>query len=173
MGQQPNVPFDMSDLPRPKAKTAPARRWSPGRPGDLDKPSEVPWGGAFGTTGPDTGYAARLLAGRALAVAPNEDPHNAEAAVVAIAGARASHAGRAPISEDVDVALVLLAFDHTGLPEDTVADISERRRDWIANLNHDRAAARALVAAIPVTVLVATPAEIRARLRAGEDLVQR
>jgi len=173
MGQQPNVPFDMSDLPRPKAKTAPARRWSPHRPGDFSSPSEVPWGGAFGTTGPDTGYAARLVASRRLALEPHEDRHNAEVAIVALAGARASQARRAPIGEDVEVAMVLLAYDETGLPADTVADLAERRRAWSANLGHDAAAARALVAAVALTVLASSPDEIRARMRAGEDLILR
>ncbi|MGI9610970.1 MAG: hypothetical protein ACR2NL_11825 [Acidimicrobiia bacterium] len=136
-------------------------------------PADVPWGGAFGTTGPDTGYAARLVASRELALSDHEERHNAEAAVVAIAGARASLAGRAPTGQDIDAALVLLGYDPTGLPHELVADLVDRRRDWTANLNHDAVASRALVAAIDPDVLKSTAEQIRARMRAGEDLIDR
>ena len=61
MGQQPNMPLTMADLPRPEPHPGPARGWRAGRPGDPSSPADVPWGGAFGTPGPDTGYALRLL----------------------------------------------------------------------------------------------------------------
>ena len=55
MGQQPNMPLTVEDLPRPEPHPAPARRWRAGRPGDPALPADVPWGGAFGTPGPDPG----------------------------------------------------------------------------------------------------------------------
>ena len=62
MGQQPNIELEIADLPRPRPAPDPARRWKPSRPGELHSPEEVPWGGAFGTTGPDTGFVYRLIA---------------------------------------------------------------------------------------------------------------
>ncbi len=102
MGQQPNMPLSIEDLPRPEAHPAPARRWQAKRPGDLAGPAEVPWGGAFGTPGPDTGYALRLLA---------DGAHGPEAvrALAALAGARASRLGRAPVAADVEAAEIILA----------------------------------------------------------------
>ena len=173
MGQQPNVPLDLSDLPRPRPKTAAARRWSPDRPGDLNSPDQVPWGGAFGTTGPDTGYAAKLVAGREITLGDDEDRHNAETALAALAGARASRLGRGPTAEDVDVALLLLGYDEEGLPPEVVDDISARRRGWLANLSHNTVALRELVASVAPAVLVATPGELRSRLRSGEQLIGR
>ena len=111
MGQQPNIELEISDLPRPTAHTAPARSWRPERPGDLNAPGDVPTGGAFGSTGPDPGYALRLVRSIDLAVAPAEQGHNAEAAVAAIAGARAARFRRAPTLEDVEIAALVRRRD--------------------------------------------------------------
>ena len=86
MGQQPNIELEIADLPRPTARPAPARRWSPSRPGEMNTPEDVPWGGAFGTTGPDTGYALSLVGQRDLVLAHGEHRANAEAAIAAVAG---------------------------------------------------------------------------------------
>ena len=102
MGQQPNLPLALEDRPRPEPQPAPARRWRAGRPGDLSGPGEVPWGGAFGTPGPDTGYALRLLADAGRC----GDEATALAAVVA---ARSSWLGRAPVAADLEAAEILLA----------------------------------------------------------------
>ena len=102
MGQQPNLPLTLEDRPRPEPQPAPARRWRAGRPGDLSGPGEVPWGGAFGTPGPDTGYALRLLADAGRC----GDEATALAAVVA---ARSSRLGRAPVAADLEAAEILLA----------------------------------------------------------------
>ena len=107
MGQQPNMPLTMEDLPRPEPRPGPARRWRAGRPGDLASPADVPWGGAFGTPGPDTGYALRLLAGRA------GEPGEARA-LAAIVAARASRLGRAPVPADVVAAEAILSLVPAG-----------------------------------------------------------
>lgn len=171
MGQQPNIELDISDLPRPVSHPAPARRWRPDRPAELESPADVPWGGAYGTTGPDTGYVLKLLAGRHLRTVPGESHHNAEAAVAAVAAARASHFGRAPIGLDVDAAALLLGFDREGIPDAVVDAIEEKRPGWIANLGHDAARARRVVASVPVDVLTLHPDEIRTRMAAGESLL--
>ncbi|MFH1331478.1 MAG: hypothetical protein ABIJ48_12640 [Actinomycetota bacterium] len=103
MGQQPSIPLTVEDLPRPEARPAPARRWRADRPGDLASPTDVPWGGAFGTPGPDTGYALRLLADRS--VGPEESR-----ALAAVMAARASQLGRAPVAADAEAAESILGL---------------------------------------------------------------
>lgn len=102
MGQQPNMPLTIEDLPRAEPRPAPSRRWRATRPGDPSSPREVPWGGAFGTPGPDMGYALRLLA---------DLGENAEEAreLATVMAARASRLGRAPVAADAEAARILLA----------------------------------------------------------------
>lgn len=171
MGQQPNIELEMADLPRPTSKTAPARRWSPNRPGELSSPGDVPWGGAFGTPGPDTGYALRLVKDRRLPLTDFEHRHDVDAGIAAIAGARASLFGRSPTGQDVDVASLLLGFDHDGLPATTVTSLEEDRKDWLATIAHDADRARVLVATLSTDVLRLHPDAIRSRMAAGDRLV--
>ena len=173
MGQQPNIELEISDLPRPVSHPAPARRWRPQRPGELGGPEDVPWGGAYGTTGPDTGYVLRLIADRHLRTVPGESHHNAEAAVAAIAAARASLFGRAPIAQDVDVAALVLGFDRREIPDTVVDAIEADRPAWLANLGHDAGKARELVASVTTETLALHPDEIRRRMAAGERLLTR
>jgi len=168
VGQQPNIELEISDLPRPRPKTAPARAWKPDRPGELGTPADVPWGGSFGTTGPDTGYVLRLLASRPITLAAGEQRSNVDAAVVALAGARASALGRAPIGQDVDVALLVLGLEPDGIPTETLEAITAERVRRLPGLAHDPTRVRALVAAVPADRLRATPDELRAAVAAGE-----
>ena len=173
MGQQPNIELEMSDLPRPVALTAPARRWRPDRPGDACGPGDVPHGVGFGTAGPDTGYALRLAATRELPVPQSEQIHNARAAVAAIAGARAAHFGRAPIMEDVDVGALLLGYDPQGVAPELLQDLAVDRPHLIANVGHSARRSLALVALVPAAVLRSSPKDIRARMAIGERLLGR
>jgi hypothetical protein len=173
MGQQPNIELEISDLPRPVGHPGAPRRWRPERPGELGSPEEIPWGGAYGTAGPDTGYVLRLLADRHLRTVPGESHHNAEAGVAAVAAARASHFGRGPIGQDIDAASLLLGYDRDGVPDDLADETEAARPAWVANLGHDAAKARALVASVPLDVLVLHPDEIRGRLATGERLLLR
>lgn len=171
MGQQPNIELEISELPRPTAHTAPARHWSPGRPGELNTPGDVPWGGAFGTTGPDTGYALKLVKRHDLELGPSEHRHNVDVAIAAVAGARASRYGRAPISKDIDVALIIFGFVPEGLPGDLIEDLARDRVAWFANVAHNPPKVQEIVAAIPVAVLESVPEELRTRMAAGERLI--
>lgn len=119
MGQQPNMPLTMEDLPRPEPHPAASRRWRAGRPGDMSSPADVPWGGAFGTPGPDTGYALHLLAGRA------GEPEETRA-LATIVSARASRLGRGPVPADVAAAEVIVALLPAGVLPGRGAE--ERRR---------------------------------------------
>ena len=142
MGQQPNIPITLADLPRATPKPAAPGRWRPHRPGEITSPDLMPWGGLFGTPGPDTGYALRLLRDRAL---PGGDEHRAdvEAAILAIVSARGSALGRAPVPQDIDLVIDLLGL---GDPDRLAA------LDGIA---HDHARLRGLVEAAPREVLMA------------------
>jgi len=173
LGQQPNIELEHADLPRPTAHTAPARRWRPNRPGEVTTPDDMPWGGGFGTTGPDAGYVLRLIAERQLALSPGEHRHNVDAAIAAIASARASRFGRAPIDEDVDLAVLLLGYDTNELPQELIDGLRADRLEWLANLSHDAAGRRALVAAIPMAVLESKPGAVRAQMATGRRLINR
>lgn len=142
MGQEPNIPLGFEDLPRPTPKPAAPRRWSPERPGEVGSPSEMPWGGSFGTPGPDTGFAIRIARTRGVP-GPDERRVDAEAAIVAVMAARASAVGRAPTNPDFDVAIDLLGLD---------SDAGFAGLDGIA---HDSKRLRRLIADIPRADLVA------------------
>ncbi len=173
MGQQPNIELVTADLPRPVPVRGPERRWRPQRPGDIGTPGDMPWGGAFGTTGPDAGFAMVLIRRRHLDLAEGEHRHNVEAGIAALAAARASHFGRAPMEADVDVAVALLGYHAEGMPAEVIADLARRRIDWFANIGHDARRSSALVASVPEDVLFATPDEVRRRMAAGEQLITR
>ncbi len=162
MGQEPNIPLRIEDLPRPTPQPDPARRWSPDRPGELHGPDDVPWGGMFGTPGPDAGYVLRLLHHAEFEPAQGEDRHDVEVALAAIAAARASHFGRAPTDEDVQVAMAILGLGE-GIPEAMRAGLAAKRPAWIANISHRPDQLRTLVAAVPRETLALGPDEVRTR----------
>jgi len=165
VGQQPNIQLHLEDLPRPEPHPGPARRWSARRPGDLAGPQQVPWGGAFGTPGPDTGYALRLLAGRPPSATEGEDPAEAERMVAALMAARASLLGRAPVIGDAEVAEMILGLRAGGLTADAAADARRRLS------GHGAEALRRLLEAIDLALLAAPAEEVRRRWATGERLV--
>jgi hypothetical protein len=169
VGQQPNVQLGMEDLPRPVRHPAAARRWTPSRPGDLGSPAAVPWGGAFGTPGPDTGYALRILASREWSLGPREDRHDVEAGVAAIMSARASRLGRAPVVADAEVAEMLLGLRAEDLPGEAVSRLRERRLAVLPGIAHRVAAQRALVASVRIEFLTADANTVRGEVGAGSD----
>ena len=67
-------------------------------------------GSGFGRTGPDSGYALSLIAGRRFELAEGERRADVDVALAAIVSARASLFGRAPTGRDVDMASVLYPF---------------------------------------------------------------
>lgn len=146
MGQPPNVPLDIEDLPRHTTHPAAPQRWTPNRPGDLGGPATVPHGGAFGTPGPDAGYALRLVRGRDLPGGGHRD--DVVAAVATVVAARAAAIGRAPVPADVDAAVALLKLD-------------DAAGGALAGIAHDHARLRALVAGIPAERLVLPPARLQ------------
>lgn len=145
MGQQPNVPLGIEDLPRHTAHPAAPGRWKPDRPGDLTTPAAVPSGGSFGSPGPDSGYALKILRDRPL---PGGAHHRTDVAAVvaAVMAARAAALGRAPVPGDAEAALVLL----------DLADLAP-----LSGIAHDHGRLRGLVSGIPADRLVLPLARLR------------
>jgi len=152
MGQQPNVEIDPSDLPRPTAEPDPPNRWRPTRPGVIVAPQQMPWGGAFGTPGPDAGYALKLVRSADL---PDRTA-GLESVLAAIMAARASMFGRAPVPEDLEVAKILAGFGE-GLP----ADFLERRGRWVEATAHEPSPGRLAVSEVDLELLRLKPDQIR------------
>jgi len=165
MAQQPNIELRITDLPRPVADTGPELPWVPNRPGELAG-TGVPWGGAFGTPGPDAGYALKLVANRDLVLAEHEHRSDADAAVAAVAAAKASLVGRGPTKIDIDAAIIILGYD-------APSDFGAARAAAIGGAaHHHPERIRHLVAGIPADVFDATVDELRERAAAGESLVE-
>jgi hypothetical protein len=162
MGQQPNMPLEIEDLPRRRPAPGAPRRWSPNRPGEMSSPSDVPKGGRFGTPGPDAGYALRLLRQRDLPTIDGESRADLETALLALILARVSRRGRAPTASDVEAAEAIL---EVGGPDPSW------RLAWTSGLAHGHQGAAHLVAAVDDETLVASTDELGERARAGERLV--
>jgi len=169
MGQEPTFEISPGDLPRTTAEPAPALRWKASRPGDLHAPSDVPWGGAFGTPGPDTGYALKLASDAVYELDAGESRHNVESTLVLIMGARASLFGKAPSADDLGFGLILLGLDSSQeIPEAVMARLMESRRHWAPRVAHSKSAARALAARLTPQLLGWSLADLRQRLALGE-----
>lgn len=137
MAQQPHVDLSPSELPRPVLEPAPARRDRPRRPGTIIAPQEKPEGGVFGTPGPDTGWALRILSTADL---PEDNPR-LRRVLVALMSARAAHYGRAPVPEDLEVALTL-----AGLGRNRSDELDARRERWVVAAAHEKSPGRTAVA---------------------------
>jgi hypothetical protein len=170
VGQQPNIELEISDLPRPRPKPDPARSWVPGRPGELGGPEDMRWGAGFGRTGPDSGYALSLIAGRRLDLAEGEHRANVDAALAAIVSARSSLFGRAPTGKDLDLAIVLLGLD-PATPESLRREMGEKRKTWFAAAGHHPSKLFSFVSSLDTEVLRLTADEARSRMAAGAALI--
>lgn len=137
MAQQPNVELSPGDLPKAVLEPAPARRQRIPRPGVITAPDEKPSGPGFGTPGPDTGWALRIIGQTDLP----EDTPALRKLLSALMGARAAYFGRAPIHEDLEVALALVGLGH-GRSE----ELDARRERWIAVTSHEKSPGRTAVA---------------------------
>lgn len=155
MAQQPNVELTAEELPRPIPQPGPAHK-ARDKPGIPDGPEDVPSGGPFGTTGPDPGWALRLLSMTEL---PDDDPR-LRRVVNGLMLARSAVLGRAPVPEDIEVALILC-----GYMEDPPAEIVERRKRWLAAVPHETRPGETAVAEIDRAVLVNEPAQLADLLR--------
>ena len=156
MAQQPNVESTEAHKPRVTLEPGPAVKWRSSKPGIPTGPADVPSGGGFGSAGPDPGWALKLVANADL---PDDDP-DLGSVVTGLVLARASASGRAPIPEDIDVALVLCGYF-----EDASPALFERRERWIAAVPHDKRPGQTAAAEVDRELIVAKPDQIRYALR--------
>ena len=144
MAQQPNVEITEAEQPRQHLEPGPADGWRANKPGIPEGPGEVPRGGLFGYTGPDHGWAQRVIDEVGLPV----DDSNLAAVVLGLTQARAAAFGRAPVPSDVYVALALCGFG------DDVPDwVIERRKHWLAAAAHDKRPGETAVAEVDRALL--------------------
>lgn len=126
------------------------------RPGMITSPQQMEWGGAFGTPGPDTGYAFKII--RAADLPERSDA--LELVLVALMAARASLFGRAPIHEDLEVAKIIVGIGYNLPPE-----LAERRNRWLEATAHEASPGRTAVAEIDPDLLRFRPEAVAKRLR--------
>jgi hypothetical protein len=145
-----------------RAYESPPRRpdpWRADRPGDFT--GAQPRGRSLGSQGPDQGYALKLarevfLPQLALGGVAADD---ALAGGVAVALARASVFGRAPVAHDLRLAFGLWGFLDPSPP----ADLVEARKAAFAGVAHPHhyAELRALVDTVPESTLRLAHGEVR------------
>ena len=159
MGQQPNIELTEAEKPRGEPEPPPARRWRPTKPGLITSPDQVPAGGRFGSAGPDAGWALRLLAQADL---PDSDPR-LKGVVQGLMMARAAAYGRAPVVEDLDLALVVCGYGY-----EPPADVLSRRERWLAAVPHEARPGQTAVAELDRELLMAKPEQARWALARGD-----
>ncbi len=159
MGQPPNI--ELSDGARPRAELQPAaaRGWKPARPAEIGSPDQAVSGGAFGRPGPDTGWVLRII--RQTEFERGRQPEDLEAIVATVAAARASHFGRGPTVEDVEVALILLGLRPAGIPDQVLAGLTEGRERSLRQAAHERVKGRALLSTFSPAMLTSSPDHLR------------
>lgn len=156
MAQQPNV--EITDAERPRAIPQPgvAVKWRADKPGLPVGPTGTPGGGYFGTTGPDHGWGMRLVNQADL---PDDDP-DLRRVLAGLVMARAAALGRAPVKEDLEVALILCGYD-----DDPPAELVERRERWLDASPHEHRPGATAVAEMDKETLVMKPERLRYALR--------
>ncbi|MCB1272430.1 MAG: hypothetical protein M9942_12600 [Microthrixaceae bacterium] len=140
----------------------------PRRPGSwlADRPGEIrglqPEGERLGAHGPDGGYALKLARRfeDSLQLHDREDPADVLAGGAAVAMKRAASFGRAPISEDLEVGLVVWGF----LDANVDPELVELRREWFEEVSghHHYMELRRVADAVPEELLRGTAASIKA-----------
>jgi len=119
-----------------------------------------------GIPGPDQGYAL-LLADRfrdRLRLTDLEHTDDVLAGAVAIALRRASMVGRAPVLQDIELALHLFGYLE-GAPEELV----ESRERLFAGIAHDYWQQRDLADLVPETTLRLSPSEVHEAVSSDPD----
>lgn len=157
MAQQPNIEITAAEKPRTRLEPGHAVKWRSTKPGMPDGPDGVAGGGYFGTTGPDPGWGLKILAEVEL---PDDDPRLHDV-VAGLMLARAAALGRAPVPEDIEVALILCGFGYE--PPTSVVEARER---WLEAAAHDRRPGATAVGEVDRNVLVLKPESVIATLRA-------
>jgi hypothetical protein len=155
VAQQPNIELDQADLPRSGLEPSAARPWSvSSKPGVIMAPSDVPKGRGYGTPGPDTGWALKII----RKIEGSMDP-DLEGVLAALMGARAALFGRAPVPGDL-AAAKLLAGMGPGLPP----ALTERLQRWLAAVPHERSKGRTAVSDVDPDLLTMSVDDLRLQL---------
>jgi hypothetical protein len=152
MGQQPNREISEAEKPRKTPETPPARSWRPTKPGVITSPDQVPAGGRFGSAGPDAGFALHLLS---MSELPEDDP-NLRGVLAGLMTARAAAFGRAPMKEDLEMALVLCGFGFEAPPE-----LIARRERWKAAVPHEARPGQTAVSEVDPELTMNKPEQVR------------
>lgn len=115
----------------------------------LTRSARPPAGRGLGTPAPDAGYAMGIAHREVakLGFAHEHDRHNVELGVALVAAKRAGLVGRAPMLDDVRVAM-----DHFGLRGAELVDETLARP--FRGITHSYAAQRALVDGVDASALV-------------------
>lgn len=162
MGQEPNIELERSDAPRATPGPGAPGRWKPTRPGEINSPSEMRWGGAFGRPGPDPGWALKLI--RDTAWNRSERGTEAEAVLATLVAARASLFGRGPTMHDVEVGLILMGLRPQEVPPAVAKRLADERNRWLDISAHEHFKGAAFVGSLDPVLLAASPDRIRTLL---------
>lgn len=160
MAQQPNVEATEATRPKPVLEPGPSARWRSDKPGVPAGPADVPSGSGFGHTGPDPGWALSLLANVDL---PTEDKR-LESVVIGLVQVRAAACGRAPVPEDIDVALVLCGYG-----VEASAEILERRERWLQAVPHESRPGETAAGEVDRDLIQAGPEQVRFAMRLSDS----
>lgn len=155
MAQQPNVEITGAERPRRVPQPGIAVKWRADKPGIPDSPNDMPGGGYYGTIGPDHGWGRKLVNRAEL---PEDDP-DLRQVVTGLVLARAAAWGRAPVHEDLEVALILCGYD-----EDAPQHLVERRKHWLDASPHEQRPGATAVAEVDRDILMMSPADARSAL---------
>jgi hypothetical protein len=159
MAQQPNVEITDAELPRPTPQPGPAVKWRADKPGVPEGPTGIRGGGIYGTTGPDPGWGLLILSQASL---PSDDEHFREV-IAGLMLARAAALGRAPVPEDIQVALAICGYGF-----DAPSEVHERRDRWVEAAAHDRRPGATAVAEVDRDLLVMKPDGVVAALGSNQ-----
>jgi len=156
MTQPKFAPIAREDEVRPSYRLEPPEPWRAHRPGDLVPGARTILPGA-GIPGPDQGYGLGLAKRFTdkLVLRPGEHVDDVLAGAFAIGMRRASLYGRAPVSADIELPLVI--FGYLASCED---DLAELRHHLFAGVAHSYDQQRSLAARIPESTLRMKPADV-------------
>jgi hypothetical protein len=165
MAQPEYVPSAPRDRHRVSERLPTPAGWRANRPAEVVLEGGQPQGPRFGAIGPDQGYALKLIRQweDRIVPAPGEDKRDVIAGVTAVAMRRASLYGRAPVTFDVEVALLIWGFVGDAPPE-----LVAERKGRFEGCAHEYLRQRAIADAVPEATLRLTPAQVRDRAGRGE-----
>ncbi|MGH9017147.1 MAG: hypothetical protein ACRDY1_05305 [Acidimicrobiales bacterium] len=168
MTQPSYVPIGEADQVRPAYRLRTPTQWRQDRVAELVAP-EHPRGRDLGIPGPDQGYAllvAHKLFAHRLSLTPGITTEDALVGASAVAIARAALFGRAPVGNDVELALLLFGF-----LGDAPAELVTFRAPLFQAAGHHYRQQRGIVEAVPESTLRLTPDAVRGRQSEWRDLL--